>query len=131
MTALSASPAARAAHAAVTAAVLADRLPRADWLPCTACGAKAYVYHHPNGYDTPHELDVVALCVPCHSKAHRPKDRPPPLVPAGIHFTNEQANGLRLWGDGNISLGTRNFIEWVCAYFGCGVGELLERREGA
>lgn len=42
-------------------------MPRAKTLPCSRCGAPATEYHHHNGYDYDHWLDVVPVCRPCHA----------------------------------------------------------------
>jgi len=53
------------AREAVRHAVRGGKLPRADALKCS-CGNQAKHYHHHNGYDKAHWLDVVPICVPCH-----------------------------------------------------------------
>lgn len=44
-------------------------LPPATTQTC-ACGRQARNYHHANGYENGHEVDVVPMCVSCHRKAH-------------------------------------------------------------
>jgi hypothetical protein len=52
--------------------ILSGKLPRPDALICADCqDAVAAEYHHVNGYEREHWLDVVALCTICHGKAHR------------------------------------------------------------
>lgn len=38
---------------------------------CAYCGRRAHDYHHHNGYEPEHHLDVVALCKDCHHKAEQ------------------------------------------------------------
>lgn len=47
-------------------AVKTGKLPRPDTLPCIRCGKTAEQYHHHNGYDRAHVLDVVPVCRLCH-----------------------------------------------------------------
>jgi hypothetical protein len=56
------------ARNAVNKAVIAGILPRVTTLHCGKCGAQAESYHHHNGYDPAHRLDVVPLCNKCHGK---------------------------------------------------------------
>lgn len=60
----------RAAHSAVKYAVDNGRIPRAKSLKCASCGKQASHYHHHNGYDREHWLDVVPLCNLCHGSEH-------------------------------------------------------------
>jgi len=54
------------ARRAVELAIGKGQLPRPDSLQC-ACGELAEEYHHHKGYEPEHWLDVVPLCVKCHS----------------------------------------------------------------
>lgn len=56
------------AISAVNIAVRNGELPRANTLQCHYCPAKAKEYHHHKGYAPEHWLDVVPVCVLCHSK---------------------------------------------------------------
>jgi len=40
---------------------------------CEICGRQASHYHHPYRYSVTHALDVIPLCIPCHSKEHKQK----------------------------------------------------------
>ena len=42
------------------------KLPRINTQYCAECGKQAIHYHHHNGYDPEHYLDVVPLCADCH-----------------------------------------------------------------
>lgn len=59
----------------VSRAVLSGTLPNPNTLPCVECGdigsAKRHEYHHPNGYEAGHELDVLVLCTHCHKRETR------------------------------------------------------------
>ncbi len=57
------------ARNAVGAEVRAGRLPKAVDCPCTNCGELASQYHHWRGYAKQFWLDVIPLCLPCHSAA--------------------------------------------------------------
>ena len=60
------------AHAAVALAVKHDDLPAAKTMVCEVCGeALAAHWHHHNGYAPECHLDVIAVCIECHGKAHR------------------------------------------------------------
>lgn len=61
----------RRANRAIRYAIERGDIPSASTLVCTKCGAPAQHYHHHNGYDLNHWLDVIPLCVPCHGRAHR------------------------------------------------------------
>ena len=63
-------PELQAAHNAVNNAVRAGRFPPISSRVCASCGAQAEHYHHHNGYDEEHRLDVIPLCVSCHEEAH-------------------------------------------------------------
>lgn len=59
------------AHMAVHEAVRAGTLQPVTTRPCAGCGAGSAVhYHHANGYDEAHRLDVVPYCGPCHRAQH-------------------------------------------------------------
>lgn len=60
-----------AVSSAVRKAVLAGELPNIKTLVCADCGAPACDYHHYNGYEPEHLLDVVPLCRKCHRNRHR------------------------------------------------------------
>lgn len=53
------------AHNAVTIAINRGRMPSASTKIC-ACGEKADLYHHHNGYSKEHHLDVIPVCFKCH-----------------------------------------------------------------
>lgn len=54
------------ARSAVAHAVRAGKLPHPTILNCT-CGHFAQEYHHHKGYAPEHHLDVVPICVSCHT----------------------------------------------------------------
>ena len=58
------------ANNAVNNAIAKGELPRASTLACMAqleyCTGDAMEYHHHNGYDEEHTLDVVPVCATCH-----------------------------------------------------------------
>lgn len=56
---------------AVFRAVKRGDLPPVVSLECQSCGKPAQHYHHHNGYDQEHRLDVVPLCSLCHGHSHR------------------------------------------------------------
>lgn len=55
-----------AARAAVNHAIEAGRLISPLLFTCTHCKHSAKHYHHHNGYDPAHWLDVVPVCTRCH-----------------------------------------------------------------
>ncbi len=55
-------------HDAVRWAIRRGHLQKPTELVCQ-CGKQAKQYHHYKGYRR-HELDVIALCISCHRKAH-------------------------------------------------------------
>jgi hypothetical protein len=60
------------AHTAVNRAVRRGILPPAWSVVCDACQeAQAQHWHHHNGYEREHWLDVVARCLDCHGLEHR------------------------------------------------------------
>lgn len=58
------------AQSAVQIKIDAGKMPRAAELDCFLCKNKADHYHHHKGYDKKHWLDVVPVCVSCHSLIH-------------------------------------------------------------
>ena len=54
----------------VSNAVQYGKLPRASSLTCTRCGQPAKEYHHHNGYEPEHALDVAPVCKSCHYAIH-------------------------------------------------------------
>ena len=58
------------AYSAVRRATKSDKLPQASTLDCSAqldnCTGNAMEYHHHNGYDEKHILDVIPVCSTCH-----------------------------------------------------------------
>jgi len=61
-------PEVRNAHTAVNNAITVGKLPRVDTLQCHYCPAQAEQYHHYKGYEPEHWLDVVPVCIKCHSQ---------------------------------------------------------------
>lgn len=59
------------ARQAVRNAIRLGDLPKAIDLNCMYCSNLACEYHHHNGYDEKHFLDVIPLCYDCHGKVHR------------------------------------------------------------
>lgn len=54
------------ARKAVNEAIKVGKLPRPDSLQCS-CGEQAEAYHHHKGYEQEHWLDVVPVCILCHT----------------------------------------------------------------
>jgi len=55
--------------------VSSGQFPSAGTMVCDVCQeALAHHWHHHNGYGPGHEIDVIAICRPCHYEAHRPKE---------------------------------------------------------
>ena len=58
------------AYSAVQIAVKNGKLPKASTLKCSAqldnCTGNAMEYHHYNGYNKMHALDVIPVCSTCH-----------------------------------------------------------------
>ena len=52
-------------------AIIRGHVPRVSTLNCTHCDRPADEYHHHNGYDKEHWLDVIPLCCSCHGYVHR------------------------------------------------------------
>lgn len=67
-------PARVAARRAVGNAIQSGKLAPARDLACVRCGAPAAHYHHNNGYAPEHQLDVMAVCAPCHWALHAEAD---------------------------------------------------------
>ena len=59
----------RSANVVRRAVVDGKLKPASDHL-CAMCGNRAAHYHHPNGYDKSHWLDVVPVCCTCHRAIH-------------------------------------------------------------
>lgn len=57
-----------AARSAVSNAIKLKQLPKASGLNCHYCHNIANQWHHHLGYAPEHWLDVVPICVKCHSK---------------------------------------------------------------
>ena len=57
------------ARLAVRNEVRAGRMPHIKTLTCK-CGVQAENYHHHNGYDRNHWLDVIPVCKKCHTTEH-------------------------------------------------------------
>ena len=55
------------ARSKVNNAIAKNKIPKASTLQCINCGNQAQQYHHHNGYNIEHWLDVVPMCIPCHS----------------------------------------------------------------
>lgn len=53
----------------VNNAIARNKIPKVYTLQCINCGNQAKQYHHHKGYDIEHWLDVVPMCIPCHSLA--------------------------------------------------------------
>lgn len=65
------------AHSTVKRAIKRGVLPPAWTMVCAMCQeAQSADWHHPNGYDEQHLLDVIPLCSECHGKVHRIEDDP-------------------------------------------------------
>lgn len=60
----------KAKHA-VNHAIEAGKLPRPDIFLCHYCPKPAKEYHHYNGYEPKHYLDVVPVCIKCHTERKR------------------------------------------------------------
>jgi hypothetical protein len=59
------------ARVAVGTAVRRGKLPVVSTMICCVCNeAQAEQWHHHNGYDKAHWLDVVPVCRECHGKEH-------------------------------------------------------------
>lgn len=57
----------RKARIALTNAVRDGKLPRVGTQKCTHCPKQAQQYHHHNGYEPEHWLDVIPVCIKCHN----------------------------------------------------------------
>lgn len=62
-----------AAHGFLKYAVTKGVMPHISTHKCKECGVQADHYHHHNGYEKEHWLDVIPLCFACHNKAHGKK----------------------------------------------------------
>lgn len=51
----------------VNNAIAKNKIPKASDLICINCKNIAQQYHHHNGYNIEHWLDVVPVCIACHS----------------------------------------------------------------
>lgn len=60
-------PERRKARIAVANAVRDGKLPRVWTRQCTYCPKQAQQYHHHNGYEHEHRLDVIPVCIKCHN----------------------------------------------------------------
>lgn len=58
------------ARYAVNLAIQRGTLIKPTNLLCIDCGCQAKEYHHHLGYSEEHYLDVVPVCIPCHTKIH-------------------------------------------------------------
>ena len=56
------------AHMAVHYAIKVGKLAKATTLKCIYCLKQARQYHHHNGYENEHRLDVVPVCLECHKE---------------------------------------------------------------
>ena len=54
------------ARTRVTTAISLGKMRPAKETICVDCGKQAHSYHHHNGYDEKHALDVITLCLKCH-----------------------------------------------------------------
>jgi len=61
----------RKAKSAVNNAIKCGKLPRPDTLHCSYCPNQAKLYHHHKGYEPKHWLDVIPVCIKCHTKIHK------------------------------------------------------------
>jgi hypothetical protein len=59
-------PMKRKARTAVNNAVRDGIIPKVGTLQCVECDTVAEQYHHHNGYDKQHWLDVIPVCRGCH-----------------------------------------------------------------
>lgn len=60
------------AHTTVSRAVRRGILPPAWSMVCDECQeAQAAHWHHHKGYDPEYKLDVIAVCIDCHTEEHR------------------------------------------------------------
>lgn len=66
------------AQCAVYNAVKRGQMPSAKTLNCCHCGQQARHYHHHQGYDSDHRLDVVPVCAQCHGRIHHPRKQNTP-----------------------------------------------------
>ncbi len=86
------------ARSAVRSMIRAGKMPAASTLRCKHCGKPAKGYHHHNGYELEHHLDVIPLCVPCHRKADHAMLSQVELVKVPVFtYRHEPAVPVRLW----------------------------------
>jgi len=64
------------AHYAITNAVRYGKLRRASDFTCSKCPNQASEWHHHEGYEPEHFLDVVPVCTACHNKIHCNQNSP-------------------------------------------------------
>ncbi len=55
------------AHWRIHELVRQGKLQTARHLPCVRCAKQATQYHHHNGYDITHIVDVIPVCAKCHA----------------------------------------------------------------
>lgn len=60
------------ARATVNNAARYGGIPHISTQVCSECGKQAIQYHHHNGYEYKHWLDVIPLCIACHNKLDNP-----------------------------------------------------------
>lgn len=65
--AIAKNPQRHRARLAVGHEVRTGRMPPASSCKCTRCGEEAVEYHHHLGYEEEHKLDVVPVCITCHT----------------------------------------------------------------
>lgn len=70
------NPNASRAYNMLRGAIRKGAIPKVSECLCSQCGKAAEDYHHPNGYDPGHELDVVPLCKSCHQLTHGSHSQP-------------------------------------------------------
>ncbi len=58
------------ASATVRGKVRNGKMPHAKSFTCNYCPNQASEYHHHKGYKRENWLDVIPICIPCHSKIH-------------------------------------------------------------
>lgn len=59
------------ARRAVHNATRRGKIQPASSFSCVVCGKQARHYHHYNGYDKEHRLDVIPVCDPCHKNMEK------------------------------------------------------------
>ena len=58
------------ARNAVYQAIKRGKIPHPSTLKCINCNKNAKQYHHHNGYGKKERLDVIPVCIKCHSVIH-------------------------------------------------------------